>query len=196
MKRSISVTIVVAAALFLAARLFSPFDPEPPAVQQPTEAVPAGDAAFLALAVPFIGRWEGKRNCAYFDPVGVATIGFGHTRTVTAADVRNRVCWSDARIERLLAEEIMEYRGRLRPYFTAETLRDRLPVRRDVAYTSLAFNVGWSGAGKSTAVRRLNDGDIRGGCKAIGWWNKAGGRVVQGLVNRRDEEVGLCLADL
>ncbi|MDJ0821273.1 MAG: glycoside hydrolase family protein [Paracoccaceae bacterium] len=57
----------------------------------------------------------------------------------------------------------------------------------------MAFNFGIRGAGKSTAVRRLNNGDVPGGCRAIGWWNKASGRVILRLVNRRKEEVSLCL---
>ena len=44
-----------------------------------------------------------------------------------------------------------------------------------------------------TIARRLNTGNIRGGCEAIGWWNKAGGRVIRGLANRRADEVALCL---
>jgi GH24 family phage-related lysozyme (muramidase) len=57
-------------------------------------------------------------------------------------------------------------------------------------------NVGIAGAGKSTATRRLNAGDIAGGCQALTWWNKAGGRVVRGLVNRRAEEFALCMDGL
>ena len=82
------------------------------------------------------------------------------------------------------------------PRFTSDTIANRLTVDRDVAYASLAYNVGVSGTGKSTAVRRLNQGDIAGGCEALGWWNKAGGRVVRGLVNRRAEETELCMGGL
>ena len=87
----------------------------------------------------------------------------------------------------------MTYRDGLHEYFTRETKGSRLTPERDAAYVSLAYNAGIRGIGRSTATRRLNDGDIVGGCKAIGWWNKAGQRVVRGLVNRRADEVQLCL---
>ena len=93
----------------------------------------------------------------------------------------------------MLASELLSYRSRLHVAFTDHTKALRLPVNRDVAYTSLAYNAGVSAISKSTAVRRLNAGDIVGGCEAIAWWNKAGGRVIRGLVNRRTEDVALCM---
>lgn len=157
------------------------------------EVVDNEDAGFDEVSFNLISRWEGKRNAAYFDIVGVPTICYGHTRTVTADDVRNNRTMTDAQCRRLLVSEIAEYREGWHGYLSAETVAQRLTVKRDAAYTSLAFNVGIRGAGKSTATRRLNSGDVEGGCHAIGWWNKAGGRVVRGLVNRRSEEVALCL---
>ncbi|MDJ0631058.1 MAG: lysozyme [Rhodobacter sp.] len=146
---------------------------------------------FAAVAVPFVGKWEGLRLKAYQDIVGVWTICYGHTRTAAPGQVKTK-----AKCDELLRQELLEYRDELHRYFTGETLVARLTPARDTAFTSLAFNVGWAGAGKSTAVRRLNDGDIRGSCIALTWWNKAGGRVVQGLVNRRTEEHALCTLGL
>lgn len=123
--------------------------------------------------------------------MGVWTICYGHTRTAAPGQVK-----TDAECTALLKAEVKEYRDRLRPYFTDDTRAHRLPPKRDAAYTSLAFNVGVAGAGRSTAVKRLNAGDIAGGCEAVGWWNRAGGRVVLGLVNRRAEEVALCMYGL
>lgn len=160
----------------------------PSQAEAPAPGHVVGKDAFLAVAVPFVGKWEGLRLTAYRDIVGVWTICYGHTRTVIPGETRTRQECDD-----LLGSELLEYREGLHGYLTAETLRTRLPVTRDVAYTSLAFNVGIAGAGRSTAVRRLNAGDVAGGCQAIGWWNKAGGRVVRGLVLRRAEEVKLCL---
>ena len=145
----------------------------------------------LAIAVPFIAEQEGKRNRAYQDIVGVWTICYGHTRTAKPGMVL-----SDDQCTEQLHEEVTEYRIGLHRYFTDETKSGRLTPERDTAYTSLAFNVGISGAGKSTATRRLNAGDIAGGCQALTWWNKAGGRVIRGLANRRQREHALCMAGL
>jgi len=170
------------------------------ALSQPETALPhevstpanqSGDQAFLEVAIPFIGRWEGLRLEAYLDLVGVPTVCYGETNGVSLGDSYTR-----AECDEMLARQVLAYRERLRPAFTEETIRERLPVARDVAFTSLAYNVGVAGTARSTAVRRLNGADVSGACEALGWWNRAGGRVVRGLVNRRAEETELCMAGL
>ncbi len=145
-------------------------------------------AVFLALALPLIGGWEGMRNDAYLDLVGVPTICYGHTKGVRLGDHM-----TDAQCKTLLRSEVLEYREGLHGYFSADTKVLRLPAARDAAYTSLAYNVGIRGAGRSTATRRLNAGDVAGGCQALTWWNKAGGRVVRGLMRRRADEYRHCM---
>lgn len=145
-------------------------------------------AAFLAVALPLISQWEGKRNQAYLDIVGVPTICYGSTRGVQIGDYK-----TDKECLDLLKAEVLEYREGLHRYFTRETKEQRLPPKRDAAFVSLAYNVGVAGAGNSTATRRLNSGDIPGACTALTWWNKAGGRVIRGLVNRRTQEYDLCM---
>lgn len=154
-------------------------------------ALPAWGSTFEDEAFNLISKWEGKENRAYQDIVGVWTICYGHTRTAKPGQVK-----TDAECRDLLIEEIEEYRAGLHAYFTEETKRDRLPPKRDAAYTSLAYNVGIRGAGKSTATRRLNAGNIAGGCEAITWWNRAGKKVVRGLVRRRADEYRLCMDGL
>jgi len=144
--------------------------------------------AFLAVALPLIGAWEGMKNQAYLDMVGVPTICMGHTKGVKLGDYM-----SDAQCADLLRVEVLEYREGLHGYFSTATIQHRLTPERDAAYVSLAYNVGVRGAGRSTATRRLNAGDIAGGCQALTWWNKAGGRVVRGLVRRRADEYRLCM---
>lgn len=159
---------------------------------QPSPALAASEqeAKALAIAVPFIARWEGIRNEAYIPvPGDVPTICFGSTRGVYLGMRK-----SDAECLRLLLDEVREYRSGVLRYLTAETRARRLPPTRDAAWTSFAYNVGTAAAGKSTATRRLNAGDVAGACEALTWWNRAGGRVIRGLVARRAEERDLCLA--
>ena len=145
----------------------------------------------LQVAVPHIAKEEGKRNVAYRDIVGVWTICYGSTRSVYAG-----LIMSDELCLDLLRNEVAEYRHGLHRYFTPVTISTRLTPERDAAYTSTAFNCGIGAIGKSTAVRRLNAGNIAGGCEALTWWNKAGGRVIRGLVNRRAREKALCMQGL
>lgn len=152
---------------------------------------PSWQATSFVLT-PLVARWEGKRNTAYLDIVGVPTICYGHTRTITAEDVSAGVTWTDEQCEELLRDELFEYWEETRKGFTEATVTTRLTPERDAAYASLSFNVGWGGVRGSTATRRLNAGDILGGCEALTWYNKAGGMRVRGLVLRRTEERALC----
>lgn len=143
--------------------------------------------ATLDIAVPLIAKWEGLRLQAYLDIVGVPTICYGSTRGVSLGTRK-----TERQCEQLLRVEVAEYRCGWLGYVLPEVAQS-LPPKRDAAYTSLTYNAGIRAIGRSTATRRLNAGDTRGGCYALGWWNKAGGRVIRGLVNRRNEEVKLCL---
>lgn len=181
---------IFGAIIVFAASCTTEEDPPPP---PPSKAVLELEAdlapdPFLELAVKFIGDWEGMRLDAYLDIVGVPTVCFGETRGVKMGD-----SYTEGECIAMLRREIAHFQKGLHQSFTPETLLDRLPYRRDVAYTSLAYNVGIGGAGKSTAVRRLNGGDVFGACEAITWWNKAGGRVIRGLQRRRSAEFDLCM---
>lgn len=151
--------------------------------------LPVPDADFLAVAVPFVGKWEGLSLTAYRDLVGVLTVCYGETKGVRAGDSYTR-----AECDAMLARELISYRRGLHPAITPAARAAHLAPLRDVAFVSLAYNVGVGAASGSTAVRRLNAGDLAGACEALTWWNKAGGRVIRGLVNRRSEERDICLA--
>ena len=56
---------------------------------------------------------------------------------------------------------------------------------------SFSYNVGGAAFSNSTLLRNLNAGDIVGATAQFREWNRSGGRVMQGLVNRRDAEVNL-----
>ena len=154
-------------------------------------AAPPSEAATLEVAVPFIAQEEGERLEAYLDIVGVPTIGSGSTRGVKLG---MKITREESRA--LLRREVIEYREGLHRYFTAATINSRLTPRRDAAYTSTAFNCGIAAIGKSTATKRLNAGNIAGGCEALTWWNKAGQRVIRGLASRRERERALCMMGL
>ena len=144
--------------------------------------------AFDQASFDLIARWEGLRNHAYQDIVGVWTICYGHIKTAFSGQFK-----TDRECKDLLVREINEYRDEIVPCFSQATLSERMTVWRFAAYTSLSFNVGPERTCRSTATRRVNRGDIKGGCEALTWWNRAGGRVVRGLVNRRAEEKEHCL---
>ena len=58
------------------------------------------------------------------------------------------------------------------------------------ALVSLTFNIGVAQFQKSTLLRKLNAGDLAGAAEEFLRWNKAGGKVAEGLVRRRVAEKG------
>ncbi|MFZ3484223.1 lysozyme [Sphingomonas sp. 3-13AW] len=126
---------------------------------------------------------------AYRDIVGVWTVCDGDTKNVTAGTIETRE-GCQARLERQLlahAEPVMA---------CVPTLAEHGRDYQRWAAVSLAYNIGTSGFCGSTVARRFNARQWRSGCDAFRMWNKAGGKVVQGLVNRRERERSICLTGL
>jgi lysozyme len=146
-------------------------------------------AAALAIATPVIMSWEGKRNIAYADIVGVPTVCYGHTGAGTGK-VGSRK--TDAECKTLLADDVQKH---MRPILKCVPGLASRPNQL-AASTILTFNIGTGGFCRSTAARRFNAGDWRGGCEAFMMWTRAGGRTVNGLVRRRRDERRICLAGL
>lgn len=141
--------------------------------------------ALMAAAVALVGTWEGLRTVAYRDVVGIPTVCFGETRGVKMGD---RYSVDECKV--MLGDALVEFETGMRRCLKAP---DTIPAQSYVAFLSLSYNIGTTAFCGSTVARRANAGDIRGACEAIPVWNRAGGRVVQGLVNRRAEERTICL---
>lgn len=138
-----------------------------------------------ALAVGFVGGKEGVSTKAYKDIVGVPTICFGETRGVKMGDTATM---EECKV--MLGDALVEFEGNMRACLKNP---DMIPDKPYVAFLSLSYNIGSRAFCGSTVARRANAGDLKGACNAIPAWNRAGGRVVRGLVVRRAEEQRMCL---
>lgn len=148
-----------------------------------------GVAAALAacgLVTGFVAEHEGWINVGYRDPVNIVTACSGHTKTAVLGKR-----YTDEQCAELLASDIVEHGLGLNRCVTSD-----IPLETRAAFTSFAFNVGVQAACKSTAVRKLNAGDITGACNELPKWNRAGGKVLPGLTRRRAEERAMCLKGL
>lgn len=145
-------------------------------------------AGVLALLVAFVGGWEGLRTVAYRDIVGVPTICFGETRGVAMGDSRTV---EECKV--MLGQGIAEFAAGVDKCLTRPA---SVPDLSYAAFVSLAYNIGNGAFCGSTLVRLANAGDMRAACDQILRWNRAGGKVVQGLVNRRQAEHAMCLDGL
>ena len=143
-------------------------------------------AAVISMATPFIATWEGKRNYAYLDIVGVPTICYGSTNGVKMGDWK-----SDAECLELLKKEVGEYYERL-----SECMPSNAPISVQASMLELAYNVGVSATCNSTAMRMVKDGNYIAACEQLDRWVYAGGKKINGLVNRRNASKEMCMKDL
>lgn len=142
-----------------------------------------GLSGALAMTMALLGYFEGDRLVAYLDSVGVPTICKGVTQGVKLGDTYTQAeCDAKTTAALLLIAADVD---RLVKVPITET--------EQAAWYSFTYNVGAGAFGKSTALRKLNAGDHIGACNEMLRWNKAGGKVLKGLVKRRAAERELCL---
>lgn len=138
-------------------------------------------ASVLAVTIP---QFEGTKYQAYRDIAGVWTICTGATNNVRPGQKA-----TPEECQRRTEEQLIAH--------SKEVLRCT-PGLKDKPYplaaaVSLAYNIGAPSYCRSTVAVKFNRGDIKGGCDGFLAWNRAGGRVVQGLVTRRAKERAICL---
>lgn len=134
-----------------------------------------------------IKGYEGLRMAAHYAPSEQWSVGYGHTHTA-----RHGMSVTEADAERLLRDDVKPIEQIL-----AETVRAPLNQNEHDALVSLIFNIGESNWKRSTALRKLNEGDKLGAAQAFEMWTRAkmNGELVtlDGLVRRRAAEKSLFL---
>ncbi len=129
-----------------------------------------------------IKHFEGLVLEAYLDPVGIWTIGYGHTKT---AEKGMKITEPEA--EALLLEDLEGFEKNVNKKIKVKLNSDEFS-----ALCSFAFNVGNGAFGSSTLLKVLNKGDRKEAAKQFKRWVKGtiGGKKVTlpGLVRRRDSE--------
>ncbi|WP_312491110.1 lysozyme [Sphingomonas sp.] len=124
---------------------------------------------------------------AYLDIVNVPTACDGITRGIKMGQR-----YTPAQCTMLLERELVDH---------AQGVIDCVPTLygregQAIAAVSLAYNIGVRRFCGSTAARLFRARQWRAACDAMPAWNRAGGRVVPGLVARRAREHALCVKDL
>jgi len=147
----------------------------------------AGGAAAIALSIAaLIKPWEGLELESYSDIVGVWTACYGETKGIKPGmTFTKKECE-----EKLVTRVTNDY---YRPLTQCIAGFDTKPVEWQAAAISVTYNIGVGAACKSTFAQLARVGLMRESCHAMTRFNRAGGRVVQGLVNRRAAELKLCL---
>lgn len=156
-------------------------------------------------------KYEGFRSRPYLCPAHIWTIGYGHVlyqeqirlpvvrvegketpmirREMPLKPEDNRV-WTKTEIDELFRADVESFeRGVLRLVPGCVGRQGSFD-----ALVSFAFNAGLGNLQRSTIRMRANRGDWEGAAEAFMAWTKGGGKVLPGLVKRREAERSLFLS--
>jgi len=151
--------------------------------------------------IEMIKHHEGVRTKPYQCPALIWTVGVGHVidqshirvkleerKALPIPDGWNRTL-SMGEVDEMLAKDLGSFEAGVR-----RLCPDGLTPGRLGALTSFAFNVGLGNLQRSTLRMKHNRGDYEGAAEAFLDWTKAGGKVLKGLVTRRNDERALYLS--
>ena len=131
-----------------------------------------------------IKKFEGLRLKAYKCPAGKLTIGYGHTNNVRPDDVI-----TEAQATELLIRDVLDVEGVINRLVTKTLNQGQFD-----ACISFIFNLGAGNFQRSTLLRKINQGDFVGASREFSRWIYAGGKILNGLKKRREEEKQLFLS--
>lgn len=141
-------------------------------------------------------QWEGFKANVYKDSAGLPTIGVGHLLTkselssgkiaINGLPVQYSNGLTDQQVLDLLSQDV-------KPAEQAVTNNVKVPLNQNQfdALVSFTFNVGVGAFTSSTLLKVLNQQQYTEVPTQLLRWTRAGGQVVQGLVNRRQNEINL-----
>ncbi|HDC4530752.1 lysozyme [Enterobacter asburiae] len=139
--------------------------------------------------IAMIKEFEGCKLTAYQDSVGVWTIGYGWTQPVDGKPIRAGMTINQETAERLLKTGLVSYESDV-----SRLVKVGLTQGQFDALVSFTYNLGARSLSTSTLLRKLNAGDYAGAADEFLRWNKAGGKVLNGLTRRREAERALFLS--
>jgi lysozyme len=138
-----------------------------------------------AAELQLIKQWEGLKLKAYRNFAGEPwTIGYGHTSAAGAPEVYKGMVISEDQAEQILRADLRVFEERV----------DRLvkvPLTENQFATLVSFDFNTGALHKSTLLKKLNARQYDAVPVELMKWVNAGGKRVQGLVNRRSAEAGL-----
>ncbi len=143
----------------------------------------------LEIAAELCKRFEGFRAKPYLCPAGIPTIGYGSTYYADG----KKVTLNDPLISQKAANDLLMYE--LQHTYLPGALRN-CPVlatneRKCNAIVDFCYNLGVGRLQTSTLKRKINAQDWGGAKEQLMLWTKGGGKVLPGLLKRRQAEVTL-----
>lgn len=163
----------------------APIAPAPVSPTPTPAPAPTGDFAISDQGVELIARFEGCRLEAYKCPAGAWTIGYGHTAGVKEGDTLP----SQDAAKALLKEDLKKYGNYVNDYVKKGIISFPLNQQQFDALTSFCYNCG-----NGNLQRLVSGRDAATVAEKMLLYNKGGGKVLPGLVRRREEERTLFLS--
>lgn len=143
----------------------------------------SGEMKTSAKGRKLLSEREGVRLKAYQDSVNIWTIGVGHTSAAGAPHVVPGMTITAAECDEILSRDLAKFEKSVLDAVTVPLAQHEFD-----ALVSFAFNVGSGAFRGSELLKKLNSGDRKGAADEFRDWTKAGGKRLQGLVNRREGE--------
>lgn len=134
--------------------------------------------------IDLIKQFEGLELEAYICPAGKATLGYGST----GPDIKLGMKWTKEQAEERLKNDLGTFSKGVR-----NLIKVVLNENQFSAVVALAYNIGLGNFKSSTLLKKLNASDFAGAAAEFERWNKGGGKVLKGLVKRREAEKALFL---
>ncbi|MDQ3919520.1 MAG: lysozyme [Acidobacteriota bacterium] len=141
-------------------------------------------------------QWEGFKLQVYKDSAGLPTVGVGHlitkseqasgTININGVPVKYAGGLTQQQVTDLLAQDVVPAQNAVN-----NGVKVALNQNQFDALVSFTFNVGVGAFTGSTLLKVLNQGQYDQVPTQLLRWTRAGGKVVQGLVNRRNNEIKL-----
>jgi lysozyme len=141
------------------------------------------------VGTDLVAGFEGYSDTPYLCPAGVWTIGFGTTRYPGG----KRVAREDNPCTKAQAEEWLNHELERSEHYVINSCPVYLNENQRAALASFVYNLGRGAFRASTLRKRISAGRFDDVPHQLSRWNKAGGRILNGLIRRRAAEAELWL---
>ena len=140
------------------------------------------------IAAEVIKEFEGYSSKPYLCPSGIPTIGYGNTMYTNG----ERVTMDDPEIDKAEAEKMLLDTIKTVEKQVKNVLEVKLKAHQLAALISFTYNVGIGNFSNSTLLSWVNSNpEFTRIPEQFRRWNKAGGKVLNGLIRRREAEIEL-----
>ena len=134
-------------------------------------------------------KFEGCKLKSYRCPANVCTIGYGHTSSAGAPTVTDGMTITQKQADDILRRDLVKYETEV-----FNMVRQPLTQNQYDVLVDFAYNAGVGNLKSSTMLKKINSGNLDAVPDELMKWTKGGGKVLPGLVRRRQAEAAWWVA--